>query len=304
MMAADYYPVATAVKPGNIGYDDREGLGTKEKFRFRTDDGNFWLFKYPRPGSGEHWAEKISAEIATLIGVHCAEVQLSRCGDDLGMQSLLVVEPDGLRVHGNEVMAESIAGYDEHLRFGQREHCIRNIMNAVAGWTTRNRLDQRQVMGELVSYAILDGLIGNTDRHHENWMFYYDPERGSMRLAPSYDHGSSLGRELPDDRRIRILNENRMLGYILGGRGTKGKGRVYFAAHRRVALSPLHLAQLLCRWQPGISRPRLERLRSVPDSQFCDVIARVPPEFMSDAAKKFAYHFVMVSKSELLRRVR
>lgn len=302
-MAADYYPVATAVKPGSVGYDDREGLGTKEKFWFRTDDGNLWLFKYPRTDSGEHWAEKIAAEIAALIGVRCAEVRLSKCGNDLGMQSLSFVEPDGLRVHGNEIMAESIAGYDESLRFGQRDHSIRNIMDAITRWTARNQLDQRQVMSELVSYAILDGLIGNTDRHHENWMFYYDPKQLSLRLAPSYDHGSSLGRELPDDRRIRILTERRMLGYILGGRGKKGKGRVYFADDRKAALSPLHLAQLLCRWQPDISHPLLERLRSVSDSQFRNAINRVPPEFMSDAAKEFAYHFVAVSKSELLRRV-
>ena len=75
---------------------------------------------------------------------------------------------------------------------------------------------------ELASYAILDGLIGNTDRHHENWMFFYHPERRSYQLAPSYyDHGSSLGRELQDaSRRVSrsrrdILASDRVLNYLL-----------------------------------------------------------------------------------------
>ena len=161
-MPADYYPVITVTRPGPADYDDRERLGSKEKFWFRHDDGNLWLFKYPRRESGEHWAEKIAAEIAARVGVRCAEVRLARCGSDLGMQSLSFTEPEWLRVHGNEIMAEAIASYDESLRFGQRDHSIKNIVDAVAKWADRNRLDQRLVISELASYAILDG----TDWQH------------------------------------------------------------------------------------------------------------------------------------------
>ena len=126
--------------------------------------------------------------------MRCAEVQLARYEGDLGIQSRSFAEPEWLKVHGNEIMSEAIDGYDENLRFGQRQHHIRSIVTAVAGWTERSGLNHETVLGELISYAILDGLIGNTDRHHENWMFYYNPAQGAFRLAPSYDHGSSLGR--------------------------------------------------------------------------------------------------------------
>lgn len=42
-----------------------EVLGSKEKFWYRDPDGESeWLFKYPQSGTGQHWSEKIAAEIA------------------------------------------------------------------------------------------------------------------------------------------------------------------------------------------------------------------------------------------------
>ena len=93
-----------------------------------------------------------------------------------------------------------------------------------------------------------------------------------------------------------------MLNYILGGLGKKGKGRVYADSRRNMPLSPLRLAQLICRWQPDIARPALERLATVSDGDFRAVIERVPSEFMSDTAKEFAYQMVTTSKAQLLRR--
>ena len=303
-MEPEYYPVIQISQPAL----EEERLGSKEKFWFRDDNGTSWLFKYPRGGSGEHWAEKIAAEVGALIGVRCAEVQLAKYQDDLGVQSRSFAEPGWLKVHGNEIMAEAVGGYDESLRFDQRAHNVKSIATAVDRWAQRNRLDRDAVMSELVSYAILDGLIGNTDRHHENWMFYYDQTQSVFRLAPSYDHGSSLGRALHDDSprisrsRRHILDSGRMLDYVQGSTGKRGKGKVYANGGRTLALAPLHLAQLLCRWQPAIARPLLRCVDAVADVACRNAIYRVPAEFMSDTAKEFAYQFVLASRSELLRR--
>lgn len=48
-----------------------------------------------------------------------------------------------------------------------------------------------------------DSLIGNTDRHHNNWgtIFIRRPEsRIEARLSPAFDNGTSLGYELTDER--------------------------------------------------------------------------------------------------------
>jgi hypothetical protein len=310
-MADEYYPVICFDIPDGhstgVPADDDEPLGSKEKFWRVRSDGAIWLFKKPRPGTGEAWAEKIAYEIATLIGVSCAEVQLAKSAGDFGAASLSFAQPGWPRAHGNTVLSETIAGYDENLRFGQYDHNIRNIASSVTRWAERNQLDPRVAHSGLVSYAVLDGLIGNTDRHHENWMFFYDPERRAFRLGPSYDHGSSLGRELQDvSRRIsrsrrHILDSDGVLNYLLNRRSG---GSVHANRHSKQAPPPLRTAQLICRWQPDVARPWLEQLRAVANTEFQSVIDKVPPAFMSDTAKEFAYQVMAISKAELLRSIR
>lgn len=306
-MTEHYYPVFQVPDSGIDPEDEPERIGSKRKFWFRREDGTRCLFKFPRRDFGEHWAEKVAAEVADLIGVRCAEVQLARFGDVLGTQSPAFAEPEWLRVHGNEVMAEGISGYDGSRDAGRGDHNVRNILSAVSMWTERNGLDAQVILGELASYAILDGLIGNTDRHHENWMFFYHPVLRSYQLAPSYDHGSSLGRELQDDsRRVSrsrsdILATGRVLNYLLGGGSPRG---VYISAASPKAPPPLVTAQLICRWQPDVVRPWLERLEAASGCAFRDVIDRIPEEFMSPVARDFTHQVLTISREELLRSSR
>ena len=89
-------------------------------------------------------------------------------------------------------------------------------------------------------------------------MFFYHPERRSYQLAPSYDHGSSLGRELQDaSRRVSrsrsaILASGRVLNYLLGGGSPRA---VYIGSDSPKAPPPLVTAKLICRWQPHVVRP-------------------------------------------------
>ena len=49
-------------------------------------------------------------------------------------------------------------------------------------------------------YLMLDALIGNTDRHHENWAIIQAGRQ--YCLAPTFDHASCLGFNLSDAERI------------------------------------------------------------------------------------------------------
>ena len=77
------------------------------------------------------------------------------------------------------------------------------------------------IFEHMASYVLLDGLVGNTDRHHENWMIAYVHHCGDMwiEIMPSYDHASSLGRELTDEKRQHILNSDGVHRYLNAGRG-------------------------------------------------------------------------------------
>ncbi len=46
---------------------------------------------------------------------------------------------------------------------------------------------------------IIDSLIGNTDRHNENWGFLLNKNTGKVEFAPIYDCGSCLNPMLEDE---------------------------------------------------------------------------------------------------------
>ena len=160
---------------------------------------------------------------------------------------------------------------------------------------------RERMLEQLASYALLDGLIGNTDRHHENWMVAYVPEEDDtvLRSMPSFDHASSLGRELTDERRRQCLESDGVLVYL-----RRGRGGIYVNSARKRAPSPLALAELLCRWQPHFTRGTLARIEGLTEGQIRTAIGRVPPEFMSDLAREFAIQVVTTSRQALLRSAR
>ena len=66
-----------------------EDMGTKEKVWYRRPgEGQMdWLYKRPRPSTGEHWAEKIAAEVASELGVAHARIELAEFGEEQGSLS-------------------------------------------------------------------------------------------------------------------------------------------------------------------------------------------------------------------------
>lgn len=56
---------------------------------------------------------------------------------------------------------------------------------------------------------IIDGLIGNTDRHNGNWGFLVNTKSNEALFSPIYDCGSSLNPMLEDEE-IKELNEVEM----------------------------------------------------------------------------------------------
>ena len=263
-----HFPVVpVAIPRGEI-----ENRGARRKFWVSiVDDGVDWLLKFPRPNTGEHWAEKVAAEIGRLYSINTARVELARAGGELATvcQSFLTgtealdYEADSFarRLHGSEFLDLTVLDYDPDLVRSNRAHNVKTIVNAFENLGSTSEVHNwKEILNDLASFVLLDALVGNTDRHHDNWMLLYSVDAGNirMRAAPSYDHASSLGRELTDERREQIISANRMLNYV-----KRGRGGVFIDAAGIRAPSPLRLAQLLGRWRSEIAADWMERLGPV-----------------------------------------
>ena len=148
---------------------ETEQLGSKEKFWYRSNEAEpEWLFKYPQPNTGLHWSEKIAAEIAGLMGIRHATVELAVFEGERGSATESFVGRGSELIHGNQVLAGKVLGYDPERRSRNSDHTLANIWRALEGaFATIDERERAKL--QFAGYLILDALVGNTDRHHENW---------------------------------------------------------------------------------------------------------------------------------------
>lgn len=106
-------------------------------------------------------------------------------------------------------------------------------------------------------------------------------------MAPSYDHASSLGRDLLDARRDRLLAESRIGEYVI-----KGRGAIYWSADETKSPSPLELVWRANREYPELCNPELKRIEALNFSQLEAIVDHIPCTFMLSAAKRFATGFL------------
>lgn len=281
---------------------EEEAMGSKDKFWFQeAQDRSKWLFKYPQPNTGQHWAEKIAAEVADRLGILHARVELALFQDTRGSATESFAREGRDLYHGNQVLAGQLLGYDPDKTFGQSEHTLSNIFAALDRVFTSTD-SARGAKERIADYLLLDAVIGNTDRHHENWGILRKRTTGGWleMVAPTFDHASSLGRELLDEgtgkSRQRILQDGRIAQYA-----EKAPGAIYGHPEDRRGLSPLALFRHAGEQYPDITRHALARLDRLDRNVLLKIVDQVPDEWMSELSRTFAVELMCYDLAQLRR---
>ncbi len=294
---SDAYPIVTVEPEWVI---NPEEMGGKTKFWYgKPDDNTNWLFKSPRPNTGEHWAEKIASEVASAMGITHAKVELAQFQDERGSVTESFARGGRALFHGNELLEITIEAYDPKAKFHHSHHTLNNI------WLALERIFEQPEAAEkakllFAEYLVLDAIIGNTDRHHENWGLLRRQVEDRWRdfLAPSFDHASSLGRELRDERRDRLMAENR-----IGDYAERGRGAIYWSEDERYGPSPLELVRRAIRAYPDIFQPAILKLEKFGKDSLSKIVNRVPTDWMTPSARTFAIALVSYNCEQLRRLI-
>ena len=224
-----------------------------------------------------------------------AKVELATFGESLGSVTESFARNGRELVHGNQILAQFMSDYDVDASFGQSHHTLTNI------WTALDKVFKRHEASELAKrrfagYLTLDALVGNTDRHHENWglLRRRTGSGWSGFLAPSFDHASSLGRELQEERRNLLLSENRVGAYA-----ERGHGGIFWSEDEWRGPSPLKLVRLAVRKYPALFQTSMGRLEKVNEDSLREIVERVPADWMSPSARLFAIDQMCYNLGEL-----
>ena len=266
-------------------------------------EGRRWLFKPVRLQSdvygefpqGHDWAERIAAELAKLIGLPAAHVELARRANTVGAVSLDIA---GTRLGlspGNEVLAGQDPDYPAHQVGTVAEYTLDRIFTAMELGKVRAHWDLdtegHYARSQFVGYLVLDAWVANQDRHHGNWGILQDLITGGRPvLAPSFDHGSSLGFQIRDQAKLDMLERGQIRRWARRGhcRPMAGRPNLVELAHEAV------------RQTRPTGELWLSRLANISDEQEESVIAAVPDARMSHASRMFAVALLGTNRRRLL----
>lgn len=286
--------------------DSTEQLGTKPKFWFRSETGEQWLFKQGRPNTGENWAEKVSAELCGLLGIPHARYDLALWRGQPGVVSPSFVPEDTRLVLGNEMLGLLVRGYEETRYYQQPGHTIGRLFAVLgdpvvqppASWPADP--DIHSAAHVFLGYLMVDALIGNTDRHHENWGMIVGTSSQSreIRLAPTFDHASSLGRNENDQRMQRRMSTTDPQ-FSVAGYAKRARSALYRSPGDTRALTTLDAFGEARRLFPRAADAWVARLRKIQREEIRAIVDRVPPNFMSPVARDFAVEVVVENTKRL-----
>lgn len=156
-----------------------------------------------------------------------------------------------------------------------------------------------------VGYLLLDALIGNTDRHHENWAVIesYGFEARELefylRLAPTYDHASCLGRNERDEKREERLR-TRDRGNSVEAYADRCLSALYLEPSDARPLRTIDAFRHMRALRPRAAEGWLARLSVVDDAAVLEVLSNVPRERCSAVAREFAMRIVQRNRARLL----
>jgi hypothetical protein len=284
-----------------------EQLGSKFKFWFSdASSSSKCLFKEGRVGTGENWAEKIASELSRLLQLPHAEYDLAIWRDKRGVVTKSVVPPRGRLVHGNELLARVVTGYDGERPYRQRQYLLRTVMALLNIGSIKMPIGCTQIdgietaMDVFTGYLMLDAWIANQDRHHENWGLVLTSDR-SIYLAPTYDHASGFGRNETDENRERRLSsrdDNRgMKGYVERAVSAFYAPSLSFTAQR---LSTVEAFSAAARRHPRAANAWLDKLAVISPEDVHSVFLQIPNVEITETAGRFAQEILYLNQQRLL----
>lgn len=215
----------------------------------------------------------------------------------------------GYLVHGNEILTKMVSGYPTRQYRGVSQHSIENIIGFLSkpyvsipqDWPLP--ADIHNAVDLFLGYLMLDALIGNTDRHHQNWgvLVRHVESTGEWRveLAPSFDHASSLGRELDDYRRESLLSGANYKSTV-EDYAQRARSAIYLNTGDAKPLSTLDAFVEFSARAPKAGNVWLDKLRNIGEDSLNGCVNRVCEERLSSKSAKFVCRLLSVNRSWLI----
>lgn len=284
-----------------------EYLGTKTKFWYRHGD-TLMLFKAEERGTGEDWAEKICCELARMLGLPHVHYEMAHDidQDSPGVVCASMAPPPLSLMHGNQLLfavdplypKSTLQHYQSHAHTIEAVFCAVDLLDAPAKeWCLGTPLQICRAADVFAGYLMLDAWVANQDRHHENWGAVWDGQHRS--LAPSFDHGAALARNLSDEERHERLHSrdaNRRIPHFT----RRARSALYARTDDARPLTTLEAWQAWASRVPAAARAWQQRLAAISQNRIAACLDAVPPDRMSTICRQFTLDLLVENQKRIL----
>lgn len=163
-----------------------EGSGRSEKiWLVNPNNGDIGLFKFRKTeNTTEHISEKIAMQLARLLNIECMDVDIGSYENRIGSLSYRINKEDENLIEGIQLINKYYPNYNPLTLYDEDNEEYYSLDMILKS------LQEYEFQKEFLKIPIFDFLIGNTDRHQNNWAILQKDDY--VRLCPLYDNGSSL----------------------------------------------------------------------------------------------------------------
>jgi hypothetical protein len=189
-------------RPNNI----YENPTTGELFYFKLSKTNF---------PSELWSEIIVSKLGQFIGLNLLDYNIGYHNEVIGClsKSMISKEKNQILYHGVDVLNDNLESFEIT---DKPIYSFQDLQNLCS---QNKNFDK--FIENFVELIIFDALIGNTDRHTENWALIFNDDlivHHKFEFSQIYDSGSCLGREIAE-RKIDdyLKDDSKIMQYIQKG---------------------------------------------------------------------------------------
>lgn len=207
------------------------GSGASEKnWLINTITKEKGIFKFPKgieigEPTGEYWAEKLASQLAEVLEIECAKVDIGTFQGKVGSMSYMILKENEELREGIQYITTTYKSYDEDKFIDYitgESYSINMIYNSIK---------ETGLFNEFLKIPIFDALIGNSDRHHSNWGIIKDKKSGALSLSPLYDNGSSLCCLIKDKDVESFLKDKMRFNSLIF---SKSKSMIRWSGNKRI----------------------------------------------------------------------
>lgn len=264
--------------------EDPIGRGSRRKKLAITIDKKLAMFKYERDDyiCSEACSEKIAYEIAEVLGYKCAKIDLAT-DEDNKIGILNYYFSDKLKKPHIDIVAYLNKKKNERKKY----YTISNIKLVL------DEIDT-DMFKDFVKIMIFDALIGEQDRHEENWGI--TEKKGKYYISPLYDNGDSLLREFKNiENAKKYYNEIKDFDKYIN----RSKTLIY-KENNQNQYKHFELIEYLYDNYPNHVIYEIDNLKKLTDEKINELVNKIPDELLTIKHKEYIIEYLKKRKKILL----